>query len=301
MDIRDAHNQFVRECQDGTLKRRAEATIKGYESSFDLLLKLLPITSTAQLNEGIMRQFFKRGEDLRNWLPATVITHRKNLSPFFKWCMRKGYLETDPIKDIPVPPLLKRTPEYYTKEEIDKIMYAVDVCAQTDFERKRNKAIMGVLLMAGLRKGELLALKMSDVSFESNTLRVRAETSKSRSPRVLPLTARLKELLLEYIEARKINGFESYSLWLSTAKGERFTEHGIKHLFNRLSGRLGFKIKAHKCRHTFATHFYDGSLDIVSLQQALGHQEVTTTMVYTHINQKQMAGSMEKNPINTLF
>lgn len=291
----------MRECQDGTLKRRAEATLRSYRDSFRLLLKLFPLKTTHEMTEGVVRQFLQRGERERNWKASTIISYRKNLAPFFKWCAKHGHIEENPLLHIPAPPLVKNLPEYYTQEEMESVMYHVNMSARTDFERARNVALFGVMAMAGLRKGELLALKVTDIDWENGALRVRAETSKSRSARSIPMSFRLRELLERYIEEREKRNVETMWLWVSYNGRTKFTVNGLKHLTTKIGKRVGIQIKPHKFRHTFATQTYMGSNDIVSVQRALGHKEITTTMIYTQVNQRQVHASIEKNPINSIF
>lgn len=301
MNVQQAHNQFLRECQDGTLKRRSEPTVWSYQDSFRLLLKLFPIKETDELTEGILRQFFMRGERERSWKAATVITYRKNLSPFFKWCIDRGHLNANPLIAIPTPPLVKNLPEYYSQAEMETIMYHVNMGAKSDFERIRNVALFGVMAMAGLRKGELMDLRITDLDWENGVIRIRAETSKSRTARSVPMCFRLRELLERYLQEREKRKVETIWLWVSYHGRGRFTTDGLKHLTQHISKRTGIRIKPHKFRHTFATQTYMGSNDILSVQRALGHKEITTTMIYTQVNQKQVHASIEKNPINSIF
>ncbi|TAL51074.1 hypothetical protein EPN81_00990 [Patescibacteria group bacterium] len=301
MDIKQAHNQFIRECEDGTLRRRADATMQSYHESFRLLLKLFPVKATNELTEGILRQFLLRGERERGWKSATVISYRKNLSPFFRWCVDRGYLDTNPLIAIPTPPLVKNLPEYYSQTEMETIMYHVNMSAKTDFERIRNVALFGVMAMAGLRKGELMDLKITDLDWENGVIRVRAETSKSRTARSVPMCFRLRELLERYSQEREKRKVETIWLWVSYHGRARFTQNGLKHLTQHIGERTGIRIKPHKFRHTFATQTYMGSNDILAVQRALGHKEITTTMIYTQVNQKQVHASIEKNPINSIF
>ncbi|MEK7183587.1 MAG: tyrosine-type recombinase/integrase [Patescibacteria group bacterium] len=301
MNVQQAHNQFIRECQDGTLKRRADATMQSYHESFRLLLKLFPVKMTEDLTEGILRQFLMRGERERGWKPGTIISYRKNLAPFFKWCVDRGHMPANPLEAIPTPPLIKNLPEFYSQSEMESIMYHVNMAAKTDLERVRNVAMFGVMAMAGLRKGELLGLRVTDLDFENGVIRIRAETSKSRTARSVPICFRLRELLERYLREREKHRVETIWLWVSYHGRTRFTANGLKHLTRHISERSGIRIKPHKFRHTFATQTYMGSSDIIAVQRALGHKEITTTMIYTQVNQKQVHASIEKNPINSIF
>lgn len=301
MDLLNAHNQFLHQCENGTLKRRADATLRSYKESFRLLLKFFPLRKTEDLTESVLRRFFLRGEQERNWKASTIITHRKNLAPFIHWCVKNAYIDCDPLDAIPLPRLIRNLPEYYSEEEMEKIMYHVNMDAKTPFERIRNTTIFGVLAMAGLRKGELMALKVTDIDWSGGSIRVRAETSKSRTARCVPMSSRLHALLEQYVQERSKLKVEMMWLWISCHGRGRFTEDGLKHLTKKITKKTGIRIKPRQFRHTFATQTYKGSNDILCVQQALGHKEITTTMIYTQIDQKQVKISIDKNPINAIF
>jgi len=300
MDIQSIFNKFIQECQNGTLQRRSAPTIENYIRSMDLLLKTVSISDISSLTEQVLRQFIMHGENDRKWLPNTSVTYRKNLRPFTKWCVAKGYLAQDPFQNIPYPKLNKKLPDYYSHQEIDNILYQLNMATHNKFVCKRNEAMFGVLLLAGLRKGELLGLNFRDVNFEQNLLRVRSENTKDRADRVIPMSRRLVEVLKQYIELRNSKKPETMALWISD-HGKRFSRHGWNHLMKDLSRRTKFPVKTHKMRHTFATHYYSASLDPVGLQQLLGHSDINTTMIYAHAMPENLRSSVEANPLANLF
>jgi len=301
MNIRVAYNQFILECKNGMLEKRSDRTIQNYSLAFELLLKWFPLRDTVDLDEDLLREFFRRGELKRKWKNSTLVTYRKNLNQFFLWCIKNNYLDNNPLQEIPIPKILGEIPEFYDDEEIEKILYHISMHSYSDLERARNTAMFAVLLMTGVRQGELLNLKISDVDFKSKCIRVRAITAKNREPRVLMMTYRLQEILENYLEERVKNRVDSYFFWISSTYKKGLTIHGWRHITKRLTEEIGFKIKSHKCRHTFATKFYQGSRDIVSLQQILGHRKITTTMIYTQVLPENTKASLEKNPINHIF
>jgi site-specific recombinase XerD len=300
-DPRILHQRFMQECEDGTLKRRSKATLANYLWSYLLLLRLFPISHITQLNEELLREFFRRGDRDRQWSPATIAAHRKNLAPFFSWCVTRGVLGSDPLGQIPQPTIPERLPEFYADEDVERLLYHVDMDARTSLTRTRNKAIVGVMLLAGLRRGEALGLRIHDVDFSEEVVRIRAETAKNRRPRVVTMSRKLTELLRSYVVERGQALPETTAFWISDTTHGRFTAHGLKHLFHRLSQRAGFRVAAHKMRHTFATKFYQGSRDIVSLQQIMGHRKINTTMLYTHVLPENTRASIEQNPVNAYF
>lgn len=239
--------------------------------------------------------------DQHGWKPRTTDSYRKNFAPFLSWCRSTGLLSVDPLLCIPKPLITERLPDFYTDDELAAMMYHIEVHSRTHFERARNRAMLAVLLLAGLRRGELLGLRIADVDFEEEVMRIRPETSKSRRPRVIPMNSRLAEILREYWHARTARKFHATWFWLSSTTGDRFTADGLRSATKLLSRKLGFVVRLHKMRHTFATRFYQGSRDIVSLQTILGHRRITTTMIYTHVLPEQTRPVLEQNPITSIL
>lgn len=300
MLIEQAHKQFVQEFSDGTVKTNSPRTIKNYQSSLHLLLLATPATEVSDITESLLRQFARFGVMERKWLPNTQLTHRKNLQPFTIWCVKKGLLERDPFEEIERPPLPDLLPEYYSDYDMERILYVVSEEAKNDFLRKRNLAMLAVLSLAGLRKGELLGLRIWDIDFENDYLKVRAVNTKDNGDRVIPMVPKLVNRLKAYIGLRKQKDIQSLSLWISD-HGKPFTQHGWDHLVNKLSDRLDFKVKTHKFRHTFATKYYQRTRDVIGLQQLLGHKELNTTMIYAHVAPDDLRKALEISAMNSLF
>lgn len=300
MRLESVWEQFIRECQDGTLQRRSLQTISNYRSSFELFTKLTAVDELMDINEPALRQFIRIGETDRKWKPNTSLTHRKNLQPFTKWCEIKGYLSTDPFANIPRPKILKRLPEYFSDVEIEQILYQTDIGAKNDFLRSRNLGMLATLIMAGLRSGELLGLQLRDIDFEHKHIRVRAENAKDAEDRAIPLNRRLVDQISRYTQLRNARKPKYMALWLSE-HGKPFTQHGWDHFIKNLEKQVGFEIWTHKFRHTFATNYYRATRDVIGLQQILGHKDINTTMIYAHVAPENLRASIEANPLAHLF
>lgn len=300
-ELQAAFERFARMCSDGTLRRRSPATIVNYRDALRRLVSLTQICSVRDLDSAVLRAFFREGRGRYAWSTGTIASYRKNLAPFLSWCVSQGLLGVSPLADIPAPAVVRAIPQFYSDNEIKELLYTVSISASTDFERVRNRAIFGTLVLAGLRRGELIGLMVDDVDFDTECLRIRAETSKSRQPRVVKMSREVAALLREYAESRDSRAHRTRAFWINATRGEAFTIHGLKHLTARLSRDGGFRVRLHKMRHTFATKFYQGSRDIASLQQILGHRDVRTTMIYTHVIPDDTRRSLDQNPLGDTF
>ena len=277
-------------------------TIKCYKYSLDTLLKFFQLQAISEINEGVIRQFFYRGRKERNWTNSAILHHRKNLSPFFNWCVKNKHLAQNPLANIEKPRQESKLPEFYGDDEIERIMYHIQEHPySSEFLRKRNYAIMALFLMTGVRRGELLGLKLSDVNFEENTIIVRGCNSKSKRDRMIPLSQRLKDILTGYLyERRKLNK-TTLALFSSYNRDMGFTPDGLKHLLMKLQKETGIHIHAHKFRHTFATKSLESNMNLNTVKDILGHKDIKTTAIYLHTTVKQLREEIEKNKINVLI
>lgn len=311
MEIRLAFKQYTQGHRDGTLGRKSPHTIKKWESTFELFLKWIPnIRDTANIREAVLRQFFQKGENIGNegvkWQPSTSKTHRSSLKGFIDWCITKRYIIVDelnphPLANIPIPRELDRLPEYYTEEEQEKIVYKAAMMAKGDFANLRNFAMVATLLMTGLRRGELLGMKITDIDLDANLLKVRAENAKNRRERSVALPYQLQDIYQKYVRARNVRGSTSLAFWLSCNGDRGFSTDGFRHFVNKLSDSLGFRFKPKKCRSTYAVRMYQGSRDILAVQKVLGHKKITTTMKYATAIPEDVRDAVLQNPINNFF
>lgn len=311
MDLRSAYKLYTQWQQDGTLGRKSRFTIQRWDTAFYLLLRWFPtLKDTSELTEALLRQFFQRGENIGNkgikWEPSTTKTHRSSLKGFIDWCIKQGYiivneLNPHPLANIPIPQELERLPEYYTEEEHQKIIYKSGMIAQSEFANLRNYAMVATLLMTGVRRGELLGMRVMDVDFEDNKLLVRAETAKNRRARPIPLPYQLQDIYLRYLRARNRRNITTPAFWVSCNGDRAFSADGFRHFVNSLSDALGFRFKPKKCRSTYAVRMYQGSKNILAVQRVLGHKKITTTMKYATAIPDDIRDAVLRNPINNEY
>lgn len=302
MKIESALSQYFQEAQAGMLDTiKSQVTVKNSRLTWKLFLKKYPVVYMEELTEELFRKFLAHLEFERKLSPMTIKTYRKNISAFLYWCVNKRYLHHNPIKNVKGPKIKHDIPKYYSEEQIEKVMRALDMDTKTYFEKLRNKAMFTVLALVGVRRGELLNLKLQDINFETATLVVQASTSKSRTSRVIPMPIALTEILRQYVEARKTAAdvYCSY-LWVSSLSGERLTEHGFKHITERLTKVVGFNVRPHSFRHSCATYTYAATRDIVAVQKMLGHTDINTSLIYTNVLPENVRQAVESSSLNRL-
>ena len=301
MNINKLYEQFIIDSKSRDIHQLSDITYKNRMDTFQLFLKMTGIDSAYNLNTDLMRRFIKKGIDERNWKNSTVRSHLYKLSPFFKWLQEQGYIAQNYIEDLgKLPSVSAKMPDYYTEEEVDHIFAAIDIEFSKKFTRLRNRVMVAVLLTTGIRKGELLGMKMADIDMQHGFIHIQPENAKNRAYRAVQISPSLRRRLVEYFDERECMGAKTQNIWISE-NGYRLTKDGFQHVVNRLSKRLGYRFKPHKCRHTFSINFYRGSKDILALQKVLGHKKLETVMIYTMALDDDVRKSIEMNPLNHLI
>ena len=172
--------------------------------------------------------------------------------------------------------------QYLKKEKIEKILTAMEFQMpwKNLFIKKRNVAMFCVLLYCGLRKGELLGLKLLDIDLQRKTLTVRAETSKSRLTRTIPLNTIVLSKLEDYLNELKNKNYSNLYLFVSNNEDKELTSHGFIHLIDKLNIESEVKFHAHQLRHTFAVNMLHLGCDLAKLKQLMGHRDIRMTALY---------------------
>lgn len=205
---------------------------------------------------------------------------------FYRFLVLNNYIETDPSELLETPKIGLHLPEVLTVEEIDRIIEAIDM---DKAEGQRNRAILETLYSCGLRVSELCNLKMSDLYFTEGFIKVEGKGSKQR---IVPISQRaIKEIrywLIDRQAWRIKPGYEDYVFLARWGKG--ISRIMIFHLIKELADKAGItkKISPHTFRHSFATHLLEGGANLRAIQAMLGHESITTTEIYTHIDRNRL-------------
>jgi integrase len=170
------------------------------------------------------------------------------------------------------------------------------------FLRKRNIAIFSMLLYTGMRKGELLGLRVTDLDLDRLEVTIRAETSKSRLRRVVPISSKLSVALEDYLEERQRLRLQSEYLFAAASSDTPFTADGLKHLVEEVKRLSGVIFHIHQFRHTFAVNFLSHGGDIAKLKQLLGHRDIRMTSAYVRcLPTAAMRTDVESITLDTLL
>ena len=216
---------------------------------------------------------------------------------FYKYLLIEDYIEQDPCELIELPNLGRHIPEVLSVDEIDRIVNAID---DSKDEAQRDRAIIEVLYGCGLRVSELVNLKLTDISWKEEFVRV---IGKGNKQRLAPISTRALKQIEYYLPFRSSidvkKGEEDY-LFISK-RGKHLSRITVFHIVKVLAERAGITkdISPHTFRHSFATHLLERGANLRAIQVMLGHESISTTEIYTHMDMSTLRYEiLEHHPRN---
>lgn len=227
--------------------------------------------------------------DFTEWLYDLGISARSQariisgLKAFYKYLLMEDVVNHNPMELIEGPKLGVKLPEVLSIEEIDALIAAIDLSSK---EGERNRAILETLYSCGLRVTELVDLQLSKILFEEGFVQVRGKGEKER---LVPIGSSALKFIRYYLEHRRNHQAikkEAEDILFLNNRGGQLTRVMIFTIIKRLAKKAGVNknISPHTFRHSFATHLVDGGADLRAVQEMLGHESITTTEIYTHID-----------------
>jgi len=221
----------------------------------------------------------------------SVARNISSLRSFYRYLSEMNIVETNPFVSIKISTPKNKLPDYLFEDEIDTLMSCFDL--NDDFGY-RNRAIFETMYGCGLRVSEVVNLKISDIDFGNQVLRIIGKGSKAR---IVPFYQIINDLLKHYLkEIRpKYVGAEHEYVFVNR-NGRKLTTRGVEYLLDRVvvENGLTFKIHPHTLRHSFATHLLDAGVDLRIVQELLGHSNLSTTQIYTHITTEHLKEVYDK-------
>ncbi len=237
-------------------------------------------------------------QDLREWLrdlgrsKLAENSKRRMISAmrgFYKFLMIDGHIDHDPSEDLVSPQKGFYLPKFLNTTDIESLLSAPDVSTETGL---RDRAILELMYACGLRVSEAVGLQICDIDLESGILTCTGKGSKTRR---VPVGSSAVEWMKSYLALRrKIENIEIQNLFV-TALGRPLNRQMIYLFIKEYAEKCGLEdVSPHTLRHSFATHLVQNSADIRSVQQMLGHADISTTQIYTHMTDAHLRKSYEK-------
>ena len=269
-------------------KGLAQKTIEAYAGDLAAFVAYLDQQEIDAIDRADTAAILKYIIDLRkNGRGATTrARHLVTLRGFFQYLHRTGFVKQNPAKMVDLPKSGLKLPVVLNTEEIDRLL------AAPDFEKptgQRDAAMLELIYAAGLRVSELIGLKMTAVNLEAGFVRVVGKGSKER---IVPIGRKALDSIQTYIKTgrrRQLKDLTSTYLFVARA-GKPLTRQGFWKLLKRyaLTAGIQHRVTPHSMRHSFASHLLEGGADLRAVQVMLGHADIATTQIYTHVAQKRL-------------
>jgi integrase/recombinase XerD len=262
-------------------------TIDNYSFDIERLCVFLAesqiVVSPLKIGEETIQQFvYEVSKQVNPRSQARIIS---GLKSFFGYLIFEDYRDTSPLELIETPKTGRKLPDTLALAEIDSLIAAIDLSLK---EGERNRAMLETLYGCGLRVSELVSLKISDLFFEEGFIKI---TGKGNKQRFVPIANGTQKFITKYKDTNRLElkikkGFEDI-LFLNR-RGNQLTRAMIFTIIKNLAVKIDLKknISPHTLRHSFATHLLENGADLRSIQLMLGHESITTTEIYVHLDRK---------------
>ncbi|GAB4257464.1 MAG: site-specific tyrosine recombinase XerD [Vicingaceae bacterium] len=255
--------------------------------------KLVQFIEFKNLNISLLKVEKNHLVEFINWINELVLSPTSQariisgIKAFYKYLLMEDLITQNPTELIESPKLGRKLPDFLSLDEINKIIDAID---RSTPEGERNKAMLETLYSCGLRVSELINLKISNILFEQGFVRV---VGKGDKERIVPIGSVALKYVKNYLDQVRVHqkiqkGHEDF-VFLNR-RGKQLTRVMVFTIIKDLAQKAGIgkNISPHTFRHSFATHLIEGGADLRAVQEMLGHQSITTTEIYTHLDRQYL-------------
>jgi len=262
-------------------------TVRNYKTDligFFEFLRTKEISSLEEIDKRALRDYLSHLM-AQGFVKASIARKLSAIRSFYRYLLREGALSTNPLEKGASPKLDKRLPSFLTIEEVNQLLEAPDLSTP---QGQRDHAILELLYASGLRVSELVKLNLEHVDLDSQEIRVWGKGSKER---VALMGKPAANALHTYLSQGrpKLTGKKQTSALFLNRYGERVTERRVQRILEKYASLAGMdkRVHPHMLRHTFATHLLDGGADLRVVQELLGHANLSSTQIYTHVTRSQ--------------
>lgn len=265
-------------------------SIEAYEHDVEKLVQFLEVKklelSPKQIELSHLREFL-------NWTNELGMSARtqarviSGIKSFYKYLLVESILDNDPTTLLEAPRLGRKLPEVMSIEEINALIEGIDL---SKAEGTRNKAMLETLYSSGLRVSELVNLKISNLFPQEGFLKVVGKGNKERIIPIGRVALKMIDIYLSKVRSHQSPAKEDVDTLFLNNRGKKLTRVMVFTIIKRLAIQVNLnkKISPHTFRHSFATHLIDGGADLRAVQDMLGHESITTTEIYTHLDREYL-------------
>lgn len=268
-------------------KNLSDNTTISYQTDleiFKIYLEENNITDFDLVDSKLIIDFFERQRN-NAYSSATTARYMTTLRRFFLFLEENNYIHKNPTLTLSKVKIARKLPSVLSFNEVESILNLPDIKTITGL---RDKAILELLYSSGLRVSELINLKINDLFFEDEVIRVLGKGSKER---IVPIGSSAINWIKEYLISSRTfleNKLKSQNILFLNKKGSKLSRMGIWKIVDKYTQEAGIQkdVHPHIFRHSFATHLLEGGADLRAVQEMLGHSDISTTQIYTHIDRQ---------------
>jgi integrase/recombinase XerD len=284
MILGDYMNDYIKDYLDYLLidKKYSNNTISSYKKDLDKYQTFLKNKDLNNINYDDVSLYLK---SLHKMGQRSIARNISSLRSFYKYLLTEKIVKESPLELVELPKIPKKLPKVLNEEDIDKLLGM----KLFDHYSYRNKAIIELMYATGLRVSEVVNIKMSDLDVSNAVLRTMGKGSKER---ILPLGDFALEFISLYINNYRVKFIKkSYSEYLFlNSRGDKLTRQAVFKILRNIAKETNVlkEFSPHTLRHSFASHILSYGADLRSIQELLGHSDISTTQVYTHISNEKL-------------
>lgn len=279
-------------------KGRSEQTIRSEYyiiTPFIRFLELETLDDLKRLKKEDILNYIIQKKSKKNWSARTIKNNLQAFYNFFEYCKTEKIIKKNPAEDIEKPKPPNDLPRNIKEDDALRILeWLYFAPFRYKWERERAKAMLGVFIFTGVRRGELLNIKNSDVDFKGKTIRI--NNGKGNKDRLIPMNQKLIDILKEYITSDLKKESISMYFFVKLDGINKMGDGTIRALFSRFKKELGVNVSPHKLRHTFGTLMLKNACSLPALSRMMGHSKIETTMVYLWMDTEYLQEEMNKHP-----
>src|SRR3989338_2993748 len=270
-------------------KNASGHTVLNYTIDLKNFAKFLGDTGVDSVNYLFLRKYLASMKE-KNYAKRTVARKLASLRSFFKFLYREGYIKTNPSSSIATPKLDKKLPIFLDPDEVSRL---IESPSEKDSAGLRDRAIMETLYSTGVRVSELVGMSLCDIDFISGVVKV---FGKGRKERLAPIGDRALRAIRNYLDKRGVASLSDKKAVFLNKNGSRLTARSVRRIIEKYIKRVSMRegISPHTLRHSFATHLLNRGADLRSVQELLGHMNLSTTQIYTHVTTERLKEVYDK-------
>ena len=270
-------------------KNASGYTILNYSIDLRDFAAFLGEAGVDSVNYLFLRKYLAHMKE-KNYSKRTVARKLATLRSFFKFLYREGYIKTNPSSGISTPKLDKKLPIFLDMDEVSKLIEAPD---EKDLTGLRDRAIMETLYSTGIRVGELVHISLNDVDFIGGVIKV---FGKGKKERLAPIGDKALCSIRAYLGKRTAAKLNDKKAVFLNKDGGRLTDRSVRRIIEKYVKRVSLRegVSPHTLRHSFATHLLNRGADLRSVQELLGHMNLSTTQIYTHVTTQRLKEVYDK-------